>query len=107
MTLEEIKERVAWVVRIKKTHEFSDPTELYGDTPEEVVEKSTAWNSEYSEPEPLYTAPPDTLLDEVLEALRIGLNFTIKSEFSDLEDLKEIRAAIAALEKYRSQNELD
>jgi hypothetical protein len=69
---------VAWVVRIKKTHEFCDPTELYGDTAEEVVEISSAWNSEYSEPEPLYTHPAPAmtaeLIDEVLEALKIGLD---------------------------------
>ena len=96
------EEPVAWVVRIKKTHEFCDPTELYGDTAEEVVEISSAWNSEYSDPIPLYTAPPDTLLDEVLKALRIGL---INLEPSYDDDYKhEIESAIAALEKYRWGN---
>ena len=106
---------VAWVVRIKKTHEFCDPTELYGDTAEEVVEISSAWNSEYSEPIPLYahSEPPDTLLDEVLDALRIGEvaviddwelgAFTPQKEVMLWNPVKQIRSVIAALEKYRGR----
>lgn len=63
---------VAWVVRIKKTHEFCDPTELYGDTAEEVVEKSLAWNSEYSEPEQLYSA--DQVRELQLKAIKATIN---------------------------------
>ena len=98
-------EPVAWVVRIKKTHEFCDPTELYGDTAEEVVEISRAWNSEYSDPIPLYTHPAPALTaelrEELLAALFIGRGaFDVRTEA-----YRKVQAAITKLTNLDSRRE--
>ena len=52
---------------------------------------------------PLYTHPFPTLsaaeLGQVLEALELGLNLSRCNNWYDIEDLIEIRAAIALIEK--------
>ena len=57
---------------------------------------------------PLYTAPPNTLLDEVLDALEIArkcIRVVWVSHHANRCDKAEdkLNAAIAALEKYRGQ----